>query len=135
VLVFWLGLRWWEAHDRKPTVGPLLLATYVMWLCVGLHLGVGTMGAPLLLLVYLVDRPVALLFLMPFFTLLRVPAGLEHMAGAVIVLSAITAAILVWKRKLEGLGRRARRPGLDPGVHGGELRHQLHAVQRGSSST
>jgi hypothetical protein len=102
VLVFWLGLRWWEAHDKKPTVGPLLLATYVMWLCVGLHLGVGTMGAPLLLLVALVDRPVALLFVMPFLTLLRVPAGLEHMAGAVIVLSAITAFVLVWKRKLEG---------------------------------
>src|SRR6185503_9510171 len=30
VLVFWLGLRWWEAHDKKPTVGPLLVATYIM---------------------------------------------------------------------------------------------------------
>jgi hypothetical protein len=107
VLVFWLGLRWWEAHDEKPTVGPLLLATYVMWLSVGLHLGVGTMGAPLLLLAFLVDRPVAALFLMPFFTLLRVPAGLEHMAGAVIVLSAITAAILVVEAEARGLGRRA----------------------------
>src|SRR5262249_13517377 len=81
VLVFWLGLKWWEAHDKKPTVGPLLLATYVMWLCVGLHLGVGTMGFPLLCLVSMVDRPVAVLFMMPFLTLLRVPAGLENMAG------------------------------------------------------
>ena len=102
VLVFWLGLRWWEAHDKKPTVGPLLLATYVMWLCVGLHLGVGTMGAPLILLAYLVDRPVAILFLMPFLSLLRVPAGLEHLAGAVIILSVITNATFVWKRKLPG---------------------------------
>jgi tetratricopeptide (TPR) repeat protein len=102
VLVFWLGLRWWEAHDKKPTVGPLLLATYVMWLCVGLHLGVGTMGAPLLLLAFLVDRPVAMLFLMPFISLLRVPAGLEHLAGAVIVLSVITNITFVWKRKLPG---------------------------------
>ncbi len=102
ILVFWLGLRWWEAHDRKPTVGPLLLATYIMWLCVGLHLGVGIMGAPLIVLVFLVDRPVAFLFLMPFLTLLRVPAGLEHMAGAVILLSAITSATLAWRKKLNG---------------------------------
>ncbi len=102
ILVFWLGLRWWEAHDRKPTVGPLLLATYIMWLCVGLHLGVGVMGAPLFVLVFLVDRPVAFLFLMPFLTLLRVPAGLEHMAGAVILLSAITSATMAWRKKLNG---------------------------------
>ncbi len=102
ILVFWLGLRWWEAHDRKPTVGPLLLATYIMWLCVGLHLGVGIMGAPLLVLVFLVDRSVAVLFLMPFLTLLRVPAGLEQMAASVIVLSAATAAVMAWRKKLNG---------------------------------
>jgi hypothetical protein len=73
-----------------------------MWLCVGLHLGVGTMGFPLLCLVALVDAPVATLFMMPFLTLLRVPAGLENMAGAVIVLSAVTNAIMVWKKKLNG---------------------------------
>jgi len=116
VLVFWLGLRWWEAHDEKPAVGPLLLATYVMWLSVGLHLGVGTMGAPLLLLAFLVDRPVAALFLMPFISLLRVPAGLEHLAGAVIVLTVITNATFVWKRKLPGwmavAGAVAALPGL-----------------------
>ena len=61
ILVFWLGLRWWEAHDQKPTVGPLLLATYLMWLSVGLHLGVGDMGAPLILLVALEDWKVAML--------------------------------------------------------------------------
>ena len=32
VLVLWLGLRWWEEHERRPTAGPLLLAVYVMWL-------------------------------------------------------------------------------------------------------
>jgi len=116
ILVFWLGLKWWEAHDKKPTVGPLLMATYVMWLSVGLHLGVGTMGAPLILLAYLVDRPVAILFLMPFISLLRVPAGLEHLAGAVIVLSMITFGVLVWKRKLPGwllgVGAIASIPGL-----------------------
>jgi tetratricopeptide (TPR) repeat protein len=116
ILVFWLGLRWWEAHDRRPTVGPLLLATYIMWLCVGLHLGVGIMGAPLLVLVFLVDRPVGFLFLMPFLTLLRVPAGLEQMAGSVIVLSAVTAAVMAWRRKLNGWialgGAAASLPGL-----------------------
>ena len=25
ILVLWLGLRWWEEHDRRPTAGPLLL--------------------------------------------------------------------------------------------------------------
>jgi hypothetical protein len=102
ILVFWLGLRWWEAHDRKPTVGPLLTAVYIMWLCVGLHLGVGIMGAPLLLLVFLVDRSVAALFLMPFLTLLRVPAGLEKMAGAIIVLSAATMTVMAARKKLNG---------------------------------
>ena len=58
ILVFWLGLRWWEAHEQKPTAGPLLVCVYVMWLCVGLHLGVGIMGLPLILLVWLVAAPI-----------------------------------------------------------------------------
>jgi hypothetical protein len=103
ILVFWLGLRWWEAHDRKPTVGPLLLATYVMWLCVGLHLGVGIMGAPLLVLVFLVDRQVGMLFLMPFLSLLRVPAGLEKSVDMIALLSAATLWWLVSRRKASKL--------------------------------
>ncbi len=102
ILVFWLGLKWWEAHGSKPSVGPLLVATYVMWLCVGLHLGVGIMGLPLFVFLLFVDRTIALLFLMPFLSLLRVPAGLEKMAGAVIMLSLATAAGMVWKKKLNG---------------------------------
>ncbi len=102
ILVFWLGLKWWSAHDQKPTVSYLLLATYVMWLCVGLHLGVGIMGLPLFFLVALVDWKVAMLFAMPFLSLLRVPAGLEKMAGAVILLAAITSVVMAWQRKLPG---------------------------------
>ncbi|TMQ69784.1 MAG: DUF2723 domain-containing protein, partial [Candidatus Eisenbacteria bacterium] len=75
-LVLWLGLRWWEEHEKKPTAGPLLLAVYVMWLSIGLHLGVGIMGLPLLLLVWLVDRKAALVFLMPFLTVMLVTMGL-----------------------------------------------------------
>src|SRR5262245_8505410 len=103
ILVFWLGLRWWEAHDRKPTVGPLLLATYVMWLCVGLHLGVGIMGAPLLVLVLLVDWEVGLLFLMPFMSLLRVPAGLEKSVDMISFMCAGTLWALVVRRKVPNL--------------------------------
>ena len=102
ILVVWLGLRWWEAHRAKPTVGPLLVATYVMWLCVGLHLGVGIMGLPLIVLVFLVDAPVGVLFMVPFLSLLRVPAGLENMAGAVILLSIVTSFVMAWKGKLNG---------------------------------
>ena len=116
ILVFWLGLRWWEAHDKKPTVGPLLVATYVMWLSVGLHLGVGIMGIPLIVLVFLVDRHVAVLFLMPFLSLIRVPWGLEKTAGAVILLSIATNAVMSWRKKLGGLvvlvGAAATIPGL-----------------------
>jgi hypothetical protein len=64
-LVFWLGLRWWEEHERKPTAGPLLLCVYLMWLSVGLHLGVAIMGLPLMVLVALVDRRAAVVFAMP----------------------------------------------------------------------
>ncbi len=103
ILVFWLGLRWWDAHDRKPTVGPLLLATYVMWLSVGLHLGVGIMGIPLLVLVAMVDLNVAVLFLMPFLVLVRVTQGLEKMVGYVILLSLVTFWIYTLKGKLSGM--------------------------------
>jgi hypothetical protein len=103
ILVFWLGLRWWEDHDKKPSVMPLLVATYVMWLSVGLHLGVGIMGAPLIVLVAMTDFKVAMLFSMPFLSLLRVPAGLEHMAGAVLILSVIQCAYYVAKGKLPGM--------------------------------
>jgi len=102
ILVFWLGLKWWEAHDEKPSVSYLLVATYVMWLCVGLHLGVGIMGLPLIVLVWMVDRKVAMLFAMPFLSLLRVPAGLEKMMGAVILLSVVYALIMMWQKKLPG---------------------------------
>jgi len=102
ILVFWLGLKWWDAHDRKPTVGPLLLATYVMWLSVGLHLGVGVMGAALIVLVAMVDWKVALLFSMPLLSILRVPAGMEKMAGAVLLLSIVTYLWFMMQKKLPG---------------------------------
>jgi hypothetical protein len=102
ILVFWLGLKWWEAHDRRPTVGPLLLATYLMWLSVGLHLGVGVMGACLIVLVGFVDWKVAMLFAMPFLSLLRVPAGLEKMAGGVLLLAVVQNIWLGFERKLPG---------------------------------
>ena len=93
ILVFWLGLRWWEAHDIKPTAGPLLLCVYIMWVSVGLHLGVGIMGLPLLALVWLVDRRAAQVFLMPFVSVMLVTMGLEKMAGGVLALSAL---VFIW---------------------------------------
>jgi hypothetical protein len=102
ILVFWLGLKWWEEHDRKPTVAPLLLAVFVMWLSVGLHLGVGVMGAPLIVLVALIDWRVALLFAMPFLSLLRVPAGMEHMAGAMLIVAVIQNVYYTSVGKLPG---------------------------------
>src|SRR5262245_15183908 len=83
ILVFWLGLNWWEAHEQRPTAGPLLLCVYTMWLSVGFHLGVGMMGLPLLVLVFLVDWRAAIVFTMPFLSVLSVTKGLEFMAGAV----------------------------------------------------
>jgi tetratricopeptide (TPR) repeat protein len=100
ILVFWLGLKWWEAHERRPTVGPLLLCVYVMWLCVGLHLGVGMMGLPLLVLVTLVDRRVAIAFLMPFLSVLGVTWGLETMVGIVLVLSVLVFFTYAAQNKL-----------------------------------
>ena len=100
ILVLWLGLKWWESHEQRPTAGPLLVAVYVMWLCVGLHLGVGIMGLPLMVLVWMVDRRVALVFAMPLLSLLAVVKGLEFMAGGVLALSAATFLIFAMQRKL-----------------------------------
>ncbi|TMQ67516.1 MAG: DUF2723 domain-containing protein, partial [Candidatus Eisenbacteria bacterium] len=102
ILVFWLGLRWWEAHEKRPTAGPLLVCVYVMWLCVGLHLGVGIMGLPLMVLIALVDRKAALVFAMPFLSVLLVVMGLERMAGAVIGLSTFLFLVLAARKQLNG---------------------------------
>src|SRR5262249_31674896 len=102
ILVFWLGLNWWEAHEKRPTVGPLLVSAYVMWLSVGLHLGVGMMGLPLMVLIALVDWRVALIFAMPFLSVLFVTWGLERMAGAIIGLTSATMLVYVLQKKLNG---------------------------------
>ena len=102
ILVFWLGLKWWDAHEKKPTIGPLLLCVYVMWLCVGLHLGVGMMGLPLIVLVGLVDRPVAVMLAMPILSVLGVTFGMERMVGIVLILSIVTTGVYVFERKLPG---------------------------------
>ncbi len=101
VLILWLALRWWEAHEQRPTVGPLLVAVYVMWLSVGLMLGVGMMGLPLLVLLLLVDRRVFVLFAMPMASVLGVTYGLEKMAGIILVLSILVFWYYVVQRKLE----------------------------------
>jgi transmembrane protein TMEM260 (protein O-mannosyltransferase)/tetratricopeptide repeat protein len=103
ILVLWLGLNWWEAHEQRPTAGPLLVCVYVMWLSVGLHLGVGIMGLPLLVLVFMVDWRAGLVFAMPFFSVLLVTMGLERMAGGVLLLSTATFLAYSWQRKLNGL--------------------------------
>src|SRR5262245_23223574 len=100
ILVLWLGLRWWEAHEQRPTVGPLLVAVYVMWLCVGLHLGVGIMGLPLMILAFMVDRRIATLFAMPLLSVLFVVKGLEFTAGVVLGLSALSYLIYALQGKL-----------------------------------
>jgi len=102
ILVLWLGLRWWEAHEKRPTAGPLLLCVYVMWLCVGLHLGVGIMGLPLMVLVFLVDRRAALVFAMPFLSLLFVWRGMEIVAGVILLLSTLTFLTYAAQKKLGG---------------------------------
>ena len=102
ILVFWLGLKWWEAHEKRPTAGPLLVCVYVMWLSVGMHLGVGMMGLPLLVLVLMVDRGTALVFAMPFLSVLGVTWGLERMAGIVMLMSTATFAIYAMQKKLNG---------------------------------
>ena len=100
ILVFWLGLKWWEAHERRPSVGPLLLCIYVMWLSVGLHLGVGMMGLPLMLLVALVDRKVAVMLAMPILSVLGVTYGMERMIGIMLVLSVVTYAVYAIQKRL-----------------------------------
>jgi tetratricopeptide (TPR) repeat protein len=102
ILVLWLGLNWWEAHEKRPTVGPLLVSVYVMWLCVGLHLGVGIMGVPLIMLVWLVDRKVALLFAMPFLSVLAVVKGLEFMAGGVLALTFAVLTVFAMRKQING---------------------------------
>ena len=102
ILILWLALRWWEAHRTRPTLGPLLLCVYVMWLSVGLMLGVGMMGLPLLVLLFVVDRKVFLLFLMPMASVLAVTFGLEKMVGVVLVLSIVVFWAYVRERKLSG---------------------------------
>jgi tetratricopeptide (TPR) repeat protein len=71
-----------------------------MWLSVGLHLGVGLMGLPLIVLVWLVDRRAAILFMMPLLTVLLVTMGLERLVGGVIALSALTYVIYAFQRRL-----------------------------------
>ena len=102
ILVLWLGLRWWEAHEKQPTSGPLLVCVYVMWLCVGLHLGVGIMGLPLMVLVAMVDRRAAVIFAMPFLSVLLVTMGLERMAGGLLLLSTLTMLVYAAQKKLPG---------------------------------
>jgi len=96
----WLGLRWWEAHEKKPIAGPLLVAVYLMWLCVGLHLGVGMLAAPLFVLVWLVDRRAALVFAVPFLTALCVTFGMEKMLGAVLAGFVIVTLVFAYQKKL-----------------------------------
>jgi hypothetical protein len=103
ILVMWLGLRWWEEHERKPTAGPLLLCVYLMWLCFGLHLGVAIMGLPLMVLVAIVDRRAAVVFAMPLLSSLFVTMGLERMAGAMLAFATVTFAVYAWQKKLNGL--------------------------------
>ncbi|HET7225157.1 MAG TPA: DUF2723 domain-containing protein [Candidatus Eisenbacteria bacterium] len=100
ILVFWLGLRWWEAHAKRPSVGPLLLAVYVMWVSVGLHLGVGMMGLPLTVLVWLVDRRAAIPLLMAFISVLGVTFGLENMVGIVLVISTCVFVYYAFQGKI-----------------------------------
>ncbi len=118
ILVFWLGLRWWEEHERRPTSGPLLLCVYVMWLCVGLHLGVGIMGLPLIVLVWLVDRRAAVVFAMPLLAVLLVTMGLERMAGGVMLLSTVVYVVYWIQKKLNpwvvGAGAVAALIGMAP---------------------
>ena len=102
ILVFWLGLRWWEAHERKPVAGPLLLCVYLMWLSVGLHLGVGMLGLPLIVLVWLVDRRAALVFAMPLLSVLLVNYGLERMAGGILALTTLVFVGFAWRKQLNG---------------------------------
>src|SRR6185312_5920224 len=75
---------------------------YLMWLSVGLHLGVGMMGLVLLVLVWLVDRRAALLFFMPFLSVLFVTWGLERMAGGVLLLSFVFFVVCAFQNQING---------------------------------
>ncbi len=100
ILVLWLGLRWWEAHEKKPTLGPLFLIAYVMWLCVGLHLGVGLMGLPLLVLVAAVDREVAVLFALPYLVVMLMAMGMERVGAGALALFTALLAVFAARRQL-----------------------------------
>ncbi len=102
ILVIWLGLKWWEAHEKKPTVGPLLVATYILWLSAGLHPAVAPTALPLFALIAIIDRKVAWLFSMPVLAMLSVTTGLEHMAGVVLVLGSIQCLYYVLTHKMPG---------------------------------
>jgi tetratricopeptide (TPR) repeat protein len=60
------------------------------------------MGLPLILLVWLVDKRAALVFAMPFLSVLFVTTGLERMAGMVIMLSMVVFTVLTARRQLNG---------------------------------
>jgi len=60
------------------------------------------MGLPLILLVWLVDRRAALVFAMPFLSVLFVTAGLERMAGAVLALSMLVFLVMAVQKQLDG---------------------------------
>jgi tetratricopeptide (TPR) repeat protein len=60
------------------------------------------MGLPLILLVWLVDRRAAVVFAMPFLSVLFVTAGLEKMAGAVLALSMLVFLIMAVRKQLDG---------------------------------
>jgi Flp pilus assembly protein TadD len=100
ILTLWVGLKWWEGHEKRPNAGLLLACVYFMWVCVGLHLGVGMMGLPLIVLVWLVDRPVALAFSMPFVSVLGVTYGMEYMSGIVVLLSLLVFGVYAYQGRL-----------------------------------
>jgi len=102
ILIVWAGLKWWEARGRKPSLGPLLLATYLLWLSAGLHPAVAPTALPLFALVAIIDRRAAVLFAMPILAMLSVTTGLEHMAGVVLVLGAAQCVYYAMTRKLPG---------------------------------
>jgi len=56
VLVTWLGLRWQQVRGERGGDNLLVLLMYVLFLCVGIHMVVFMVAAPLFLLVVLTDR-------------------------------------------------------------------------------
>jgi tetratricopeptide (TPR) repeat protein len=55
VFILWLGLRWWEGLERGEGDNRLLLAWYLCFLCVGIHLGTFLVMPALVLLVLMVN--------------------------------------------------------------------------------